>query len=230
MIYLRMAKDRGQASFGWLESRHSFSFGGYHDPDHMGVSKLRVINDDVVAPGAGFGMHGHRDMEIISYVLEGTIRHKDNMGNEFVVTAGEVQRMSAGNGVMHSEFNDSPSQPLKFLQIWIEPNVQGGPAGYEQKRVPQRGVLTPLVTPDGRDGSLSMQQDASLSRLVLAGDESFTLDPGERIGYLHIVSGSADIAGQRYQKGDAMSVDAQSLEVVALGDDLEALWFDLPVE
>lgn len=176
MKYIRRANDRGAIDLGWLQSKHSFSFGSYYDPKHMGVSALRVINDDMVMPGQGFGTHGHRDMEIISYVTEGALKHEDSEGNKHVVPAGDVQRMSAGSGVMHSEFNPSDTEKVKFFQIWIQPNKMGIKPSYEQKSIPQNGILTPLVTPTGENGSLSINQEASLSRLVLGAQETFTID------------------------------------------------------
>ena len=229
MIYLRPAKQRGAANFGWLESNHSFSFGNYYDPKHMGVSVLRVINDDFVIAGAGFQEHGHRDMEIISYVLEGAIEHKDSMGNSFVVPAGDIQRMSAGTGITHSEFNHSKTEAMKFLQIWITPNKTGIKPSYEQKAVPQNGTLTPLVTADGREGSLMMHQDAAMYRLVLQPDENIALDSGERIGYLHIISGSLTVNSNQLIQGDALGVKDEILEALNTGNsELTALWFDLP--
>ncbi len=231
MDYIRKSDTRGRANFGWLDSRHSFSFGSYYDPRHMGVSVLRVINDDTVKGGTGFGAHGHRDMEIISYVLEGAIQHRDSIGNRFVVPAGEVQRMSAGTGIQHSEFNASRSEPLKFLQIWIEPNVMGIQPSYQQAKIEQRGQLTALVTPDGRDGSLSMHQDASLYRLRLQPEERFTLQAGGRAGYLHIIEGSADAGKTRFTAGDGVGFTrTREQEIVAGTEGLEALWFDLPRE
>lgn len=231
MDYIRKADTRGRANFGWLDSRHTFSFGGYYDPRHMGVSVLRVINDDQVKGGTGFGAHGHRDMEIISYVLEGAIEHRDSTGNHFVVPAGEVQRMSAGRGIQHSEFNASRSEPLHFLQIWIEPNVTGIEPSYEQAKIEQRGPLTPLVTPDGRDGSLSMHQDASLYRLRLQAGESFTLTTGGRSGYLHVIGGSAEAGRETLAGGDGIGfLKTREQEITAGDSGLEALWFDLPRE
>lgn len=189
MLYQRRADERGRANFGWLDSRHTFSFGHYHDPKHMGISALRVINDDTVAPGAGFDTHGHRDMEIISYVLSGAIEHQDSMGNKFVVPAGDVQRMTAGTGITHSEYNHSKTEALKFLQIWILPNQRNLPPGYEQKAIEQRGRLTPLVTPDGRDGSLIVHQDASIYRIQLQDGETEALDTSRGVGYLHVIEG-----------------------------------------
>ncbi|KUJ83487.1 pirin family protein [Microbulbifer flavimaris] len=229
MDYIRRAGERGRANFGWLESRHSFSFGSYFDPRHMGVSALRVINDDRVRGGGGFPAHGHRDMEIISYVLEGAIEHRDSTGNRYVVPAGEVQRMSAGRGIKHSEYNSSRKENLRFLQIWIEPNVTGIEPGYEQARIQQQGPLTALVTADGRDGSLSMHQDASLSRLRLAPGEEFTLETGGRTGYLHLIDGGARIGGDTFSEGDGIGfITTREQSVIAGSDGVEALWFDLP--
>ncbi|QIL90604.1 pirin family protein [Microbulbifer harenosus] len=228
MLYLRRADERGKADFGWLESRHSFSFGHYHDPKHMGFSALRVINDDTVAPGAGFGTHGHRDMEIISYVLSGAIAHKDSMGNQFVVPAGDVQRMTAGTGVTHSEYNDSKTDPLKFLQIWIIPNQRGLEPGYEQKAIPQRGPLTPLVTPDGRDGSLTVHQEASMHRLQLPAGASFALSAEKGVGYLHLLEGDVEANGNHLSAGDGLGTLDEPLSLEAGAGGVTALWFDLP--
>ncbi len=233
MFYYRAADSRGKANFGWLNSQHTFSFGNYYDGDHMGISTLRVINDDVVAPGAGFGNHGHRDMEIISYILEGSIEHKDSMGNQFTVPAGEVQRMSAGTGIMHSEFNASKTEPLKFLQIWITPNVTGIKPSYEQMPIVQSSTMTALVTPDGRDGSLSIHQDASIYRLKLKAGESYDLealpkDENERVGYLHVIKGSSVNVGTGLKAGDGLGIIKDQLTVTASDDGLVALWFDLP--
>lgn len=238
MFYYRAAESRGKANFGWLNSQHTFSFGNYYDADHMGISTLRVINDDVVAPGAGFGNHGHRDMEIISYILEGSIEHKDSMGNHFTVPAGEVQRMSAGTGIMHSEFNASKAEPLKFLQIWITPNVTGIKPSYEQMPIKQSSTMTALVTPDGRDGSLSIHQDASLYRLQLKAGESYDLiaiarNENERVGYLHVIEGSSVEkssvnVGTGLKPGDGLGIIKDQLSITAGKDGLVALWFDLP--
>ena len=232
MFYYRAADARGKANFGWLNSQHTFSFGHYYDADHMGVSVLRVINDDIVAPGAGFDNHGHRDMEIISYILEGSIEHKDSMGNHFVVPAGDVQRMSAGTGIMHSEFNASKTESLKFLQIWISPNTKGIEPSYEQMPIVQSSTMTPLVTPNGRDGSLSIHQDASLFRLQLKAGESYELVAQERVGYLHVIEGnvlSDSIADKSELKhGDGLGIIKEQLSITAGDDGLVALWFDLP--
>ena len=227
MFYQRPSNERGHATFGWLNSYHSFSFGYYYDPKHLGISALRVINDDTVDPGAGFDTHSHRDMEIISYVLEGAIEHQDSMGNKFVVPAGDIQRMSAGTGVSHSEYNHSKDEELRFLQIWIQPNQLGTPPSYEQKKVEQQGKLTPLVTADGRDGSLSMQQDANLYRLQLKAGEQFEFDTLNRPGYLHIIEGEGEINSDTLAAGDALGAWEEKFNLTA-NNDLVALWFDLP--
>ena len=227
MFYFRHSDERGRANFGWLNSKHSFSFGNYYDANHMGVSALRVINDDTVIGGAGFDTHGHRDMEIISYILEGAIEHKYIMVKQYIVPAGDIQRMSAGTGVTHSEFNHSKTDDLHFLQIWIQPNKMGVKPSYEQKTVVQNGPLTPLVTSDGRDGSLSMQQNASIYRLQLKSSEEIDLDTQKRPGYLHVISGKADVNNNALSAGDALGAVEEQLNVSAMTD-LTALWFDLP--
>ena len=175
MLAMRKADDRGHANHGWLDSYHTFSFGAYYDPQHMGISNLRVINDDTVAPGGGFAEHGHTDMEIISYVLDGALEHKDSMGNGSVIRPGDVQRMSAGTGVTHSEYNHSASEPVHFLQIWLQPNAHGVEPSYDQNHFPiedRRGRWVLLVSPDGRDGSIATHQDALLFGTLLASGES----------------------------------------------------------
>ena len=230
MTYIRKSESRGKANFGWLQSKHSFSFGNYYDKNHMGVSVLRVINDDLVMPGKGFGEHGHRDMEIISYVLEGALKHEDSTGNKYVVPAGDVQRMSAGRGVMHSEFNASTQEKVKFLQIWIQPNVLGIEPSYEQKAITQKGPLTPLVNPKGENGALSINQDASLSRLILKKNKRFTVNTENRVGYLHIIKGQLLAGDHKLSAGDGFSVEPeQAVELVAEST-IEALWFDLPIK
>ncbi len=229
--FIRPANERGWMRLGWLDSRHSFSFGHYYDPQHMGLSVLRVINDDTVAPGAGFETHAHRDMEIITYVLEGAIKHKDSMGNAFTLRAGEVQRMSAGTGILHSEFNASSSEPLKFLQIWIVPDRKGLEPGYEQANIEQSDTLTPLVTPDGRKGSLTLHQNVLLSRLRLNESESHSMLLTDRVGYLHVIQGQAQVNDHVLGPGDALGVLAlQQVSVMAKQGDFEALWFELPKE
>lgn len=235
MNYLRRNEERGQASFGWLDSKHSFSFGHYYDPQHMGVSVLRVINDDTVSPGAGFDTHGHQDMEIISYVLEGTIEHKDSTGNHYRIPAGEVQRMSAGTGVTHSEYNGSNRVALKFLQIWIQPREIGIEPSYEQRAIAQNSALTPLVTPDGEADSLHIHQDARIYRLRLKAGETATLGAKGNNGYLHIIKGLAKVQHEDsttvLKAGDALGGTLKATEDVKVqtnSDDFEALWFDLP--
>ena len=226
MNYVRSANDRGKSDFGWLQSRHTFSFGSYHDPEHMGFSALRVINDDVVAAGAGFGAHGHRDMEIISYVLEGALRHEDSNGNRYVVSAGDIQLMSAGSGIVHSELNDSDADPVHFLQIWIEPNVRGTEPSYAQKPVAQTGQLTTLVSADGRDGSLTARQNMSMYLVALEAGEALTLEPAEGKGYVHIVSGEMTVDGETLVQSDGVGfVEPLSLSARTA---LKALYFDLP--
>ena len=228
MKYIRKSEDRGTANFGWLKSKHSFSFGNYYDPKHMGVSALRVINDDMVLPGQGFGAHSHRDMEIISYVIEGALKHKDSEGNEHIVPAGDIQRMSAGTGVTHSEYNASKTDKVKFLQIWIQPNKLGIKPSYQQKNIAQKGPLTPLVTSSGEKGSLSLNQDASLSRLVLKKQQTYTLSATRRLGYLHLIKGELMVDGQYFSAGDAFEVAPKQKLALEVISTLEALWFELP--
>lgn len=228
MFYIRKAQERGKVNMGWLKSNHSFSFGSYHDPKHMGISSLRVINDDWVEPGQGFGTHGHRDMEIISYVVEGALEHQDSSGNKYVIPAGEVQLMSAGSGIMHSEYNASKTAKVNFLQIWIEPNVRGKKPSYQQKRFEQNGPLTPLVTPNGAEGSLTLAQDASLYRLNLNEGQSQTLKSNNGPGYLHLVEGAIEADGQRFTPGDAFALEAGDEVTVTAKSNIEALWFELP--
>ena len=233
MHYIRKAADRGHANFGWLDSFHSFSFGQYYDPKHMGFSVLRVINDDTVDPGYGFGAHGHDNMEIISYVTKGSIAHKDSLGNQFTIPAGDVQRMSAGTGIMHSEFNASDTQALKFLQIWIQPNQRHVTPSYEQATIVQSESLTPLVTPTGEGPSLSIHADVSIYRLHLEPEQSITLPrestgSGARVKYLHIVTGSVQLDGALFYAGDGIGVDKAEAITLKAQEDLVALWFDLP--
>lgn len=229
MIQIRANQMRGLTQLGWLHSRHSFSFGSYYDPQHLGVSALRVINDDKVNPGAGFAPHSHQDMEIISYVKTGTIKHKDSMGNVKVLPAGEFQLMSAGMGVTHSEYNPSATQPLEFLQIWIKPDQLGIEPGYQQKAFARKGGLQLIASPDARDGSLRLHQDARLYQLVLkAGQrESYTLDRGRTV-YVHVVSGELSVNGEILREGDGATV--QEVEAIELTGalDSQALVFDLP--
>jgi len=228
MRYIRKSEERGNANHGWLHSKHSFSFANYYDPKHMGISVLRVINDDSVAPGCGFGTHGHRDMEIISYVTQGALKHKDSEGNQHVVSVGEIQRMSAGTGVMHSEYNASKTEDVKFFQIWIRPNKLGIKPGYEQKRIPQNGIITPLVNATGKNGAISMQQEASLSRLVLNENEKFELTTTFPVGYLHLVKGEIMVGSKRLVAGDAFTLEQSESLALMAASAVEALWFELP--
>jgi len=231
MLTIRKSQDRGYADHGWLQSFHSFSFAGYYDPRHMGFGNLRVINEDRIAPGKGFGTHGHRDMEIISYVMSGELAHRDSMGNISTIPPGDVQRMSAGSGVMHSEFNHAEGQVTHFLQIWIEPAERGIPPGYEQKTfadAEKRGVLRLVASPDGAHGSVRVHADASLYAGLVDGDESVTmgLPPGRKT-YLHLVRGSLTVNGQPLAAGDAALLEGESMLSLSGGHDAEVLVFDL---
>lgn len=233
MQELRKSSERGRAEHGWLSSRHTFSFADYRDPRHMGFGPLRVINEDRVAPAQGFGTHGHADMEILSYVLDGALEHKDSMGNGSVLRYGDVQRMSAGTGVRHSEFNHSPESPVHFLQIWIFPDRNGLPPSYEEKHfdpASKRGVLRLIGSSDGRDGSVVIHQDASLFASILDGADrvEHALQAG-RGAYVHVARGSLDVGGQRLQAGDALKITSEASIVLANGDDAEILLFDLPL-
>ena len=231
MITIRKSTERGQANHGWLNSQHSFSFADYYDPKHMGYGNLRVINEDRIAPGTGFGTHGHRDMEIISYVLEGALAHKDNMGNGTAILPGDVQRMSAGRGVLHSESNHAPAQTTHFLQIWIEPDVRGIDPGYEQKHfsaADKRGRLRLVASPDAREGSVTIHADASLYAGLLDGAEAaqLPLDPARK-AYVHLVRGGLSVNGHTLSAGDAARLDGESTLHLAHGRDAEVLVFDL---
>ena len=231
MLTLRKSQDRGFADHGWLRSFHSFSFAGYHDPKHMGFGNLRVINEDRIAPGTGFGTHGHRDMEIISYVLSGNLAHKDTMGNVKGIPPGDVQRMSAGNGVQHSEFNHAPNDTTHFLQIWIEPDVTGIPPSYEQKAfadAEKRGALRLVASRDGTQGSVTVHADASLYAGLFDGSESarLALNPARK-SYVHLVRGALEVNGQKLAAGDAALLTGESQLELAHGMDAEVLVFDL---
>jgi hypothetical protein len=207
MIQLRKANDRGRGNFGWLDSRHTFSFGSYYDPEHMGYSTLRVINDDIVKPGAGFDTHGHRDMEIISYVVEGSIAHKDSEGHVQTLPAGEFQLMSAGSGITHSEYNASNSDTLRFLQIWIQPNVQGQQPGYQQKDFGQAPGLTSIATSTGENSTLHIKQDASLEQLILTPNSQLEYSvEGKRKVYVHLVEGQLQIDDALLLPGDGAKI------------------------
>jgi hypothetical protein len=231
MFTVRPAAARGHADHGWLDSWHSFSFADYHDPEHMGFSALRVINDDRIAKGGGFPPHPHRDMEIITYILEGALAHKDSMGTGSVIRRGDVQRMSAGTGVVHSEFNAAEGK-TRLLQIWIIPRMRGGQPGYEQKHFEDadlRDRLRLVASPDGRDGSVRMQQDAELyaARLGKGGAAKHRFAAGRR-GYLQVAKGEVELDGKALREGDGVSIEAEpELDLKALSD-AEILLFDLP--
>jgi redox-sensitive bicupin YhaK (pirin superfamily) len=230
-LTLRRAEERGKANFGWLDSRHSFSFGHYYDPAHMGFGPLRVINEDRVAPGGGFPAHPHSDMEIISYVLDGALEHKDSLGTGSVIRPGDVQRMSAGTGVRHSEFNASKTDPVHFLQIWVIPEKPGITPGYEQKtfaRAEKQGRLRLIGSRDGRDGSVTIHQDVDLYATVLADGQSVhhALKSG-RGAWVQVARGAILLNGERLEAGDGVSI-AQEGEIVIGGlDDSEVLLFDM---
>ena len=238
MLTLRKSADRGHADHGWLKSFHSFSFADYHDPAHMGVANLRVINEDRIAPGTGFGTHSHRDMEIVSYVLDGALAHKDSMGNGSaggahagVIRPGDVQRMSAGTGVMHSEFNHASDQPTHFLQIWIQPAQQGMAPSYEQKHFDapgKRGRLVLVGSPTGAEGSVTLHADASLRAGLFDGSEraELALD-ASRLTYVFLVRGALRVNGQQLHAGDALTLSQEEQLVLDQGQDSEVLVFDL---
>lgn len=231
MLTLRKSQDRGYADHGWLKSYHSFSFAGYHDAQQMGWGNLRVINEDRIAPGTGFGTHAHKDMEIISYVLNGSIGHKDNVGNAASIPPGDVQRMSAGKGISHSEFNHAPQDETHFLQIWIEPNVFGIAPGYEQKTFAtpeKRGALRLVASNDGAQGSVTIHADAKMYAGLFDGAETahIALDPARK-AYVHVVRGQLTVNGQALQGGDAAKLEAEATLTIANGKDAEVIVFDL---
>ena len=231
MITLRKSSDRGHADHGWLNSYHSFSFAGYFDEKHMGFGNLRVINEDRIAPGTGFGTHGHKDMEIISYVLSGNLAHKDSMGNVKGIPPGDVQRMSAGTGVQHSEFNHAEGQTTHFLQIWIEPKIKGIAPGYEQKTFAdgeKRGKLQLVASPDGTSGSVTVHADAKIYAGLLDGPETalLPLNPARK-AYIHLVKGSLQVNGLQLAGGDAALLSMESQLQLTAGQDAEVLVFDL---
>ena len=229
MITLRKAEERGHVNHGWLDSYHTFSFASYHDPNHMGFSDLRVINEDRVAANQGFGEHFHRDMEIITYVLEGALEHKDSLGNLAVMRPGEVQRMTAGTGVTHSEYNHSDSDPVHFLQIWILPNQKNLIPGYEQKHYSEaekRGTLRLIASQDGREGSVTLHQDLNLYATVLGTDETVTLPKRDRHVWVQVARGSVLLNGKLLYQGDAAALTDEALELVG-EEKAEVLIFDL---
>lgn len=231
MLTVRQSHERGHANHGWLDTYHSFSFAGYYDPRFMGWGNLRVINEDRVAPGTGFGMHGHRDMEIITYVMSGELAHRDTLGNVETIPAGDVQHMSAGTGIRHSEFNHSAQQPVHLFQIWIEPDRTGVPPGYSQQHfAPQdgNGALKLLVSPDGRDGSLRMHADARIymARLDAAQSLPVALNPSRK-AYLHLMQGSLSVNGHALVAGDAVMVEQESQLQLDGAKAAQILFFDL---
>jgi redox-sensitive bicupin YhaK (pirin superfamily) len=231
MIIHRKAEDRGQADFGWLDSRHSFSFGSYHDPRHMGFGALRVINDDRVAAGGGFDTHGHKDMEIFSYVLEGELAHRDSLGSGSVIRPGDVQLMSAGTGIRHSEFNASETNPVHFLQIWIIPEKQGLKPAYAEKNFPEaerRNKLRVIVSPDGRDGSLKIHQDAAIQAGVL--EEGVRLTEtlkSDRRYWLQVARGTLDVNGHGLEEGDGLAITKEESLTLQAKTPSEVLLFEL---
>jgi redox-sensitive bicupin YhaK (pirin superfamily) len=231
MLYLRKSSDRGYADHGWLKSFHSFSFAGYQDPQFMGWGNLRVINEDRIAAGRGFGKHGHQDMEIISYVLSGELAHEDSIGNVKAIPPGDVQRMSAGTGVVHSEFNHAPDEETHFLQIWIEPLHINVEPGYEQKSIPlksKQGCLRLIASSDGAHDSVTMNADARIFAGLFDGDESARLELNPaRKAYVHLVQGKLLIQGQQLEAGDALMIEGESLLKLEQGVDAEVLVFDL---
>ena len=231
MLTLRKSQDRGHADHGWLKSRHSFSFADYHDPAHLRWGNLRVINEDVVAPGRGFATHGHRDMEIISYVVSGTLAHQDSLGNGTAIPAGDVQRMSAGRGVTHSEFNPATDATTHFLQIWIEPSARGLDPGYEQKTfsgTEKRATLRLIASPDGAEGAVTLHADARLYAGLFDRDDRFNLplDPARK-AYVHVVRGRLSVNGQALAAGDAAKLADESLLTLSDAEAAEVLVFDL---
>ncbi|MFY9624417.1 MAG: pirin family protein [Rhodoplanes sp.] len=232
MLRIRRAEERGRTDFGWLDSRHSFSFGHYYDPAHMGFGPLRVINDDRVTPGAGFPTHPHGDMEIISYVLDGALAHKDSLGTGSVIRPGDVQRMTAGTGIRHSEFNASKTEPVHFLQIWIVPEAEGLAPSYEQKSYPaedKRGMLRLVASRDGREGSVTVHRDVDLYATLLGeGDRTrHTFRPG-RAGWLQVARGTATVNDVQLYPGDGVAIEAiDDVAITGTSADTEVLLFDL---
>jgi len=232
MLTVRKAQERGHAQHGWLESHHTFSFAGYHDPKHMGFRDLRVINEDTVQPRRGFGTHSHRDMEILTWVLEGALEHKDSLGTGSVIRPGDVQRMSAGTGVSHSEFNPSATELVHLLQIWILPEREGTPPSYEQKHFPaeeRRGTLRLLASHDAREGSVRIQQDVDLYAALLGAGEAVehVLRPG-RHAWLQVARGHCTLNGMPLEAGDGAAVSGENALRFAAAKDAELLLFDLP--
>ncbi len=231
MLAIRRAEERGHANHGWLDSYHTFSFGNYYDPAHMGFDKLRVINDDTVSPGGGFDTHGHRDMEIISYVLEGALSHQDSMGNGSVIRPGDVQRMSAGTGVTHSEFNASKAESVHFLQIWVVPEQDALKPSYEQKAFPdeeKRGRLRLVGSRHGRDGSVTIHQDVDIYATLLGeGDSVSHVLADGRKGWIHLAQGSASLNDEQLQAGDGVALEGPATIMLTGASQAELLLFDM---
>jgi quercetin 2,3-dioxygenase len=230
MINIRKSQDRGYADHGWLKSFHSFSFAGYHDPAFMGFGNLRVVNEDRIDAGTGFGTHGHRDMEIVSYVVSGALAHKDSMGNGTAIVPGEIQRLSAGTGIQHSEFNHSASDPTHFFQIWIEPNKMGIKPGYEQKMFTpeqKRGRLQLVASPDGAHGSVTIHADAKLYAGLFSEQESAEMKITSRKAYVHLLKGKITVNGITLTSGDAAMLDSETQLQLADAKDAEVLVFEL---
>jgi quercetin 2,3-dioxygenase len=232
MLTIRPAQDRGIANFGWLDSRHTFSFGEYHDPNHMGFADLRVINEDKVAPGKGFPTHAHRDMEIVTYVLEGKLEHKDSIGTGSIIRPGDVQRMSAGTGIQHSEYNASNTEPVHFLQIWLLPEQKGIEPGYEQKNfevAEKQGKLRLVGSRDGRDGSITIHQDVDLYATALSAGESVSYGfASDRVGWAQVARGAVQLNGQSLNAGDGVAIAQESLIMLqGVAPDAEVLLFDM---
>ena len=234
MLEIRRSNERGFANHGWLKSFHTFSFADYYDPKHVEFGALRVINEDRVSPGAGFGTHGHRDMEIISYVLEGELAHKDSMGNGSTIRPGDVQRMSAGSGVRHSEFNPSATSPVHFLQIWIQPSVQGIEPSYEEKKFSEaekRGRLRLIASPDQADGSVLIHQDSRVYAGLFDGEERGSLSLGStRQAYVQVARGKVTVNGTTLDTGDGLKVDDTELLTIENGREAEVIVFDLSTD
>ncbi len=231
MFAMRRAQERGHANHGWLNSYHTFSFGDYYDPQHMGFSNLRVINDDTVSPSGGFGTHGHRDMEIISYVLDGALEHKDSMGNGSVIRPGDVQRMSAGTGVTHSEFNASESEPVHFLQMWVLPEKDGLKPSYEQKTFSEeekRGRLRLVGSRDGRDGSVTIHQNVDLYATLLGEGDSVSheLAKGHK-GWIQVAQGSVVLNDKQLYPGDGVAIEGPTAITLTSSSEAEVLLFDM---
>jgi redox-sensitive bicupin YhaK (pirin superfamily) len=229
MMQIRRGNERGHLNHGWLDTYHTFSFGDYYDRNYMGYRSLRVINEDYVAPGRGFGMHPHRDMEILTYVLEGRLEHRDSLGNGAVIRPGIVQYMSAGSGIRHSEFNPSPDEPVHLMQIWIEPREHGAPPRYEERAFGEDGDgLRLIASPDGRDGSIAIRQDARVlaGRLTSGRDASLTLD-AERHAWVQVLQGGVHVNGADLAAGDAAAISGEQAVALRADDDAEVLVFDL---